>query len=361
MTQIQSQRLRARDLSISPGIFAPGAFNAITDVSGVTVGQVTLKEGDSVRTGLTVILPHQGNLYQEKAPAAVHVANGYGKIAGALQIKELGEIETPIALTNTLSVPAAMEGLVRHTLSQPGNESVRSVNAIAGETNDGYLNDIRGMHVRPEHVLQAIAAARSGAVAEGSVGAGTGVRLFGFKGGVGTSSRRIPDSRGGFTVGVLVQSNYGGILMVDGVPVGEELGQYSYKSDVEDPSPDGSCMVIVATDAPLDARNLGRLASRAVIGIGRTGSFISNGSGDFVIAFSTAYTIPNDGELTNPPVELLRNGAMSPLFLAAAEATEEALLNSLFMATTVEGRDGNRVEAIDLEKVKEILAKYRPQ
>jgi D-aminopeptidase len=345
-------------LGIQVGILPTGEWNAITDVAGVMVGHTTLIEGDSIRTGVTVILPHAGNLYQEKVTGAVHVVNGYGKLAGSTQIAELGEIETPIALTNTLSVSAAMEGLIRHTLAQPGNESVRSANAVVGETNDGFLNDIRGLHVIPAHVQAAIEAASDGPVAEGSVGAGTGTSCFGFKGGIGTASRRLPAELGGHTVGVLVQSNFGGILTVNGAPVGRELGSFSYSEHTRRGSDDGSCMIVVGTDAPLSARNLERLARRAILGIGRAGSHISNGSGDYVIAFSTAHRIPNDGGPLEPAVELVSNGAMSPLFLAVVEATEEALYNSMFMATSVTGRDGNRREAIPLDRVGEICGRH---
>lgn len=352
------QRARARDLGIHVGILPPGPLNAITDVEGVRVGHRTLIEGDDVRTGVTAIVPHGGNVFQEKVPAAVFAANAFGKMAGALQVQELGNIETPIVLTNTLGVAAGIEGIVRHTLAQPGNASVRSVNAVVGETNDSYLNEIRGMHVTSDDVLAAIASAAGGDVAEGSVGAGTGTTTFGFKGGIGTSSRRVPADHGGYTVGVLVQSNYGGVLTINGAPVGRELGNFPLSEYTTGGGADGSCMIVVATDAPLDARNLERLARRAVIGLGRTGSYMSNGSGDFVIAFSTAYRIPNDSKLLDPPVAMVSNTSMSTLFLATADATEEALYNSLFMATTITGRDGNRREAIPLDKVAEICARY---
>ncbi len=351
-------RSRARQLGIQVGILPTGKWNALTDVAGVRVGHTTVWEGDSVRTGVTVILPHAGNLYQEQVPAAVYCGNAYGKLTGSTQIEELGTLETPIALTNTLSVPAAMEGLIRYTLTLPGNESVRSVNAVVGETNDGYLNDIRGQHVTPQHVLAAIESAASGPVAEGSVGAGTGTTCFGFKGGIGTSSRRIPADRGGYTVGVLVQSNFGGVLAINGVPVGRELGLFDLSHYTKEEQADGSCMIVVATDAPLSARNLRRLASRAVLGLARTGSYIANGSGDYAIAFSTAYRIPRTGGLLEPPVALVSNDAMSPLFMAVVEATEEAIYNSIFMATTVTGRDGNRREAIPLDQVVAICGRY---
>lgn len=351
-------RARARDLGIEVGILPTGPLNAITDVEGVMVGHTTIWEGDSVRTGVTAILPHAGNLYQESVPGAVFCGNAYGKLAGSTQIEELGTIETPIVLTNTLSVSAGMEGIIRHTLAQPGNESLRSVNAVVGETNDSYLNDIRGLHVTPEHVIEAIGAAAPGPVAEGSVGAGTGTTCFGFKGGIGTSSRRIPADHGGYTVGVLVQSNFGGVLTINGAPVGRELGEFSLSQYTESAAADGSCMVVVATDAPLSARNLERLANRALLGIARTGSYVSNGSGDYVIAFSTAYRIPRSDAILEPPVELVANSAMSPLFMAVVEATEEAICNSLLMATTVTGRDGNRRDAILIDRVVEICGRY---
>ncbi len=351
-------RARARQLGIQAGSLPTGKWNAITDVAGVLVGHTTLWEGDSVRTGVTVILPHAGNLYQEQVPAAVHCGNAYGKLAGSTQIEELGTLETPIALTNTLGVPAAMEGLIRYTLALPGNEAVSSVNAVVGETNDGFLNDIRGQYVKPEHILAAIEAATSGPVAEGSVGAGTGTTCFGFKGGIGTSSRRVPADLGGYTVGVLLQSNFGGILTINGAPIGRELGSSDSSRPPASEQPGGSCLIVVATDAPLSSRNLERLAKRAMLGIGRTGSYIANGSGDYAIAFSTAYRIPRNSGLLEPPVALVANEAMNPLFMAVVEATEEAVYNSLFMATTVTGRDGHRREAIPLDRVVEICGRY---
>jgi D-aminopeptidase len=351
-------RPRIREAGIQIGILPTGKWNAITDVAGVKVGHQTLWKGDHIRTGATVIVPHDGNLYQEKVPAAVFVGNGYGKLAGSTQVQELGNIESPIALTNTLSVAAGMEALIKHTLAQPGNESVRSVNTVVGETNDSYLNDIRGMHVTPEDFLAALKSAASGPVEEGAVGAGTGTTCFGYKGGIGTASRVLPKDRGGYTVGVLVQSNYGGVLTINGAPVGRELGNFPMSEYTRGKKDDGSCMIVVATDAPLSERNLRRLAARAIIGLGNTGSYMSNGSGDYVIAFSTAYRLPNDGNLLEPPVALVANDAMSPLFLATVEATEEALYNSLFRAKTVTGRDGNTREAIPVEKVVEICRKY---
>jgi len=348
---------RPRDLNIKIGVLPAGKLNAITDVAGVKVGQVTLVQEQDVRTGVTAILPHDGNVFQQKVSAAVYVGNGFGKLAGSTQVEELGTLETPIILTNTLSVPTATDALLDWTLSQPGNENVRSVNPVVGETNDGYLNDIRGRHLKKEHVLEAIQKAQSSAVAEGNVGAGTGTVAFGWKGGIGTSSRKLPEKLGGYMVGVLVQSNFGGVLQINGVPVGEELGQYSFKETL-DKSSDGSCMMIVATDAPLDARNLKRLAKRAIMGLARTGGIASNGSGDYVIAFSTAYRIPHDAEQPTAAVTLLHNDFMSPLFLAVIEATEEAIVNSLFAAKTTEGFQGYKIPELPRDKVMELMKKY---
>lgn len=354
-------RGRIRDFGIEPGIFKPGPYNAITDVPGVRVGHVTLIEGDNVRTGVTAIVPHEGNVFRLKCPAAVFVGNGFGKLAGTTQIKELGNIESPIILTNTLSVAQGIEGVITYTLGQKGNEGVGSVNAVVGETNDGTLNDIRGRHVKASDVVEAIQKAKGGPVEEGCVGAGTGTVCFGWKGGIGTSSRVLPADLGGYTVGVLVQSNYGGILEIDGVPVGQRLGQYSFKRNVENPdylmSPDGSCMMVVFTDAPLDARNLERLAKRAFMGMAKTGGIASNGSGDYVIAVSV-----NKGNLIDESQRfyhptLLRNDDMSPLFEAAIEATAEALWNSLFMAVDTKGRDGRVVPALPIKKVLEVMGK----
>jgi len=349
-------RPRVREFGIQTGILEPGPLNAITDVAGVRVGQVTLIQGEEVRTGVTAILPHGGNLFQEKVPAAIYVANGFGKLTGITQVEEMGSIETPVILTNTLSVPTAADAVVDFILSLPGNESVGSVNPVVGETNDGYLNDIRGRHVRKEHVIKAIRKASPGPVEEGCVGAGTGTSCYGWKGGIGTSSRRLPESRGGYTVGVLVQTNHGGIFQINGYPVGVKLGNYYMKRYLDEPS-EGSCMVVVATDAPLDPRNLKRLAKRALLGIPRTGGFYSNSSGDYAIAFSTAegVRIPHRSREKTRKIEILRDSLMSPLFLAAAEACEEAILNSMFKATTMKGRDGHIREALPLEKVKEIL------
>lgn len=351
--------LRPRELGINIGVMKPGALNSITDVAGVQVGHTTLVKGDSVRTGVTVILPHAGNIFQQKVPAAVYVGNGFGKMAGSTQVNELGNLETPIALTNTLSVPAAMEALIDRTLHQPGNEKVSSVNAVVGETNDGFLNDIRGRHVRKQDVLAAVANATNARVQEGAVGAGTGTVCFGFKGGIGSSSRKLPKSLGGFTVGVLVQSNFGGVLQIDGVPVGEVLNKFSFSDQLLN-NVDGSCMIVVATDAPLDHRNLLRLAKRAMLGLGKTGGIASNGSGDYVIAFSTAMAsrVAHQPDSAIVAMPLLQNDQLSPLFLAVIEATEEAIINSLFAAVNMSGKNNNTVEALPLEKVMQILKKY---
>ena len=359
-------RPRARDLGLAPGVFAPGPLNAITDVSGVSVGHATLIVADTVRTGVTVVVPHGGNLFQDKVPGAVFVGNAFGKLAGSTQVEELGTIETPIALTNTLSVGAVMDGLVRWTLDQPGNQNVRSVNALVGETNDGGLNDIRGQHLRPQHVLEALKAASSGAVREGSVGAGTGTQAFGWKGGIGTASRQLTASLGGYTLGVIVQSNYGGVLTMGGAPVGQLLGRYAYQprpdrqpqEGVASTDGDGSCMIVVATDAPLDARDLRRVAARAIFGLARTGSSYSNGSGDFAIAFSTAPGLRTRfGSAAPQSRTLLPADGISPLFQAALEATEEAVYNSLLQATTVTSRWGT-AEALPVDRVREILKRY---
>ena len=349
-------RPRMREFGIETGIIEPGEWNAITDVPGVKVGQVTLIEGENIRTGVTAILPYDGNIYQNKVPGAVYVANGYGKLTGYTQIEELGTIETPIILTNTLSVPTAANALIGYTLSLPGNERVGSVNAVVGETNDGWLNDIRGRHVKTEHVTEAIKKAQSGPVEEGCVGAGTGTTCYGFKGGIGTASRKLPESRGGYTVGVLVQTNHGGVLQINGFPVGIRLGNYYMSGDLDD-SPEGSCMIVVATDAPLDSRNLKRLAKRALLGIARTGGFYSSGSGDYAIAFSTAegLRVPHRSPSPTMQIEILRDSNVSPLFLAVAEAAEEAILNSLFKARDMEGKDGSKVEALPLDKLKKIM------
>ena len=354
-----SGRPRARELGIAPGVFQPGPLNAITDVAGVRVGHATLIEGDQVRTGVTVIVPHTGNVFQDKVPGAVFVGNAFGKLAGSTQVDELGTIETPIALTNTLSVGAVMEGLVRWTIDQAGNEKVRSVNALVGETNDGGLNDIRGQHVRPEHVVAALKSATSGAVQEGSVGAGTGTQAFGWKGGIGTASRKLDARFGGYTVGVLVQSNYGGVLTIDGAPVGKALGRFAYQPKAtQDDHGDGSCMIVVATDAPIDARDLKRLAARAIFGLARTGSSYSNGSGDFAIAFSTAADLRTRfGSSAAQARTLVPTDGVSPLFQAALEATEEAVYNSLLKATAVSSRFG-KAEPLPIDRLREVLKRY---
>jgi len=355
-----AQMKRARDYGIEIGILRTGRYNAITDVPGVMVGHVTLKEGDSVNTGVTAILPHDGNIFQQKVPAGIFVANGFGKLTGYTQVEELGNLETPVVLTNTLSVSTAVASVIEHTLSQPGNEKVMSVNAVVGETNDGRINDIRGRHITTEHVLEAIRNAGSGPVAEGNVGAGTGTVCFGFKGGIGTSSRVLPPVRGGYTVGVLVQTNYGGILQVNGVPVGQELGRYSFRNNVDEYREDGSCMIVLMTDAPLTSRNLKRLASRAFAGMMRTGASGSNGSGDYIIAVSTAEELrfSYSSDSMYDEWSEVRNDEMDLLFQAAAEATEEAIINSLFAAETTRARNGMTVQALPVEETLQILRKY---
>lgn len=355
-----NKRPRVRELGIEIGILKPGRWNAITDVAGVKVGHTTVIKGDSVRTGVTAILPHGGNIFQNKVPAAVFVGNGFGKLMGSTQIQELGNIETPILLTNTLNVPKVADALIEYMLGLNGNEDVRSVNPVVGETNDGRLNDIRGRHVSRDHVFQAIATADSGPVEEGTVGAGTGTICFGFKGGIGTASRVLPKSLGSYTIGVLVQTNYGGILEINGAPVGRELEKYSYKDKISYKDGDGSCMIIVATDAPLSSRNLQRLAKRAYLALAKTGAFSSNGSGDYVVAFSNTpknLIKYNDTTPAKKP-DILNNDRLSPLFLAVVEATQEAIYNSLLKATTVQGKNGRVVEAIPIEKVVEICKKY---
>ena len=349
----QEDRPRARELGVSPGVMSPGPLNAITDVAGVKVGHRTVIRGDSVRTGATAILPHDGNLFQQKVRAATFVFNAFGKLVGSTQVEELGVIETPIMLTNTLAVWEAADALKHYTLHLPGNENVRSINPVVGETNDGGLNDIRGEHLKREDFLAAIRDAKSGPIEEGTVGAGTGTRAFGFKGGIGTSSRVLGDDQGGYAVGVLVQSNFGGVLIVDGVPVGEELAAERNTAAVEPREEDldladGSIMMVVATDAPADARQLKRIARRVTFGLARTGSSGGHGSGDFVIAFSTE----------QDAAQRMEDGRLGPVFQAAIEATEEAILNSMLRATTVEGRDGNRAKAISIGRLREILKKY---
>jgi D-aminopeptidase len=354
------RRPRAREAGIVFGILPPGPLNAITDVEGVKVGQVTLIEGATVRTGVTAILPDGGNLYQDKVPAGFAVGNAYGKFMGSTQIEELGEIETPILLTSTLNVAEAAAGIIEWTLRQPGNEQVRSVNAVVGETNDGTLNDIRGRHVTPANAIAAIEAARSGPVQEGAVGAGTGTIAFSWKGGIGTSSRKLPANLGGWTVGVLVQTNYGGVLQVAGVPVGQALGQYYLKDELSRASGDGSCIVVIATDAPLSDRNLERLAHRGLLGIARTGSPMTNGSGEYAVAFSTNLDVRRTPERRTKPSAIfdLPNDQVSPLFEAAVEAAEEAAINSLFAATPMDG-NGHHVDALPVDQVVKLYRRAR--
>jgi D-aminopeptidase len=384
-SQPGQSRPRARDVGIAPGAGTPGVLNAITDVAGVAVGHTTLVTGDTVRTGVTVVLPHAGNLFREKVPGAVFVGNAFGKLAGSTQVDELGTIESPIVLTNTLSVGAALDAVVRWTVAQPGNENVRSVNGLVGETNDGGLNDIRGFHITREHVAAAIAAAKAGAVEEGAVGAGTGTSAFGWKGGIGTSSRRVRQQNEEWTVGVLVQSNYGGRLTIDGVPVWRELrprppaaadatqnselrtqnfGLVPPQGGLVPPKPreseaeaDGSCMIIVATDAPLDARDLKRLAARAIFALARTGSTYSNGSGDFAIAFSTHPSLRVTATNGPQPRTILPTDAVSALFEAALEATEEAVYNSMLKATDTTA-NGRTVRALPIDELKAVMKKY---
>ena len=356
---VTAQPKRARELGITIGVLPTGKLNAITDVAGVTVGHTTLIKGDSVRTGVTAILPHTGNIFQHKVPAGIFIGNGFGKLSGTTQVMELGNIESPIILTNTLSVPTAMAAVIDYTLQQKDNTQVFSVNAVVGETNDGYLNDIRGRHVQQQDVLNAIRQAKAGAVEEGCVGAGTGTVCFQFKGGIGTASRKLPAALGGYTVGVLVQTNFGGVLEINGVPVGKELHSF-YLSDQLNKKEDGSCMIVVATDAPLDSRNLERLAKRAFMGLAKTGGIAHNGSGDYVIAFSTdsLLRIGHNTKEKKQSVSLLLNDAVSPLFMAVIEATEEAIINSLFGAITTRGIGGHTVEALPLNIVMDIVKKY---
>ena len=355
MLSSQDQRPRSRDLGIKPGILTPGKLNAIADVKGVKVGHKTIVKGDNVRTGVTVILPHSGNIFQEKVPAAVYVGNGFGKMMGSTQIIELGNIESPIALTNTLNAPKVADALISYILSMSGNEKVRSVNTVVGETNDGHLNDIRGRHVTEEDVFDAINSSGEGHVEEGNVGAGTGTLCMGFKGGIGTSSRVIPKDKGGYTVGVLVQTNFGGILTMDGVPVGEEMKNH-YMFDQVPYTVDGSCMIIIATDAPISDRNLHRLAKRSFLAFGKVGSFSSNGSGDYSIAFSTSEEMRIKQGKT--PKTELSNDELTPLFLAVLEATEEAIYNSILKAEDMTGFNNNSAKAINIEELKNIFTKY---
>lgn len=356
---MERSRKRAREQGIVPGILPTGKWNAITDVDGVSVGHITLIEGGDVRTGVTAIIPHTGNIFQDKVPAGLFVGNGYGKLTGATQIEELGEIETPIILTNTLCVPRAAEALIEWTLSQPGNEQVQSVNPLVGETNDGHLNNIRNLAVTRGHALSAINGAVSSPVAEGNVGAGTGTVCFGWKGGIGTSSRILPQRLGGYTLGVLIQSNFGGVLQMNGDRVGEKMGQFYLKDELDDRAADGSIMIVIATDAPLSDRNLKRLASRAMAGLARTGASMANGSGDYAIAFSSAPAVrrtPARRSQAHAYPEL-PNQAMSPLFQAAIEATEEAIYNSLCMAETMSGFQGRTVRALPLEKLNFLMTR----
>jgi D-aminopeptidase len=350
-------RVRARELGLAPGVFQPGPLNAITDVAGVRVGQVTVIDGDSVRTGITAILPHPGNTYRERVPAALHVGNGFGKLLGATQLTELGELETPILLTCTLCVWKAADAMVEWMLGLPQMGGIRSINPIVAETNDGGLNAIRARPITAAQVRTALTTAGTGPVAEGSVGAGTGTSAFGWKGGIGTSSRKLPASLGAWTVGVLVQSNYGGVLQMMGAPVGRELGRYSFRTDTTRDQGDGSIIMVVATDAPLSDRNLGRVAARAIMGLARTGSSASNGSGDYVIAFSTGQEVRRAFDARRLATSELANEEMSGVFQAVVEATEEAIYNSLTMATAVTSR-GRTVEPLPLDRVREILAKY---
>ena len=356
LTLAAQQHKTLREWGFPTGIFEPGPYNAITDVPGVTVGHVTLIEGDSIRTGVTAIVPHQGDIFRQKVPAAIYVGNGFGKLSGVTQVRELGNIETPVVLTNTLSVAAGIEGVVRYTLMQPGHERENSVNAVVGETNDGRLNDTRGMHVTPQMVIDAINAAHSGPVEQGNVGAGTGTICFGFKGGIGTSSRVLPESLGGYTIGVLVQTNYGGILEIDGVQVGQQLQKHDFIDHVrKTENVDGSCMMVVITDAPLDSRNLERVAKRAMMGMAKTGGIASNGSGDYVIALSVAPENLIDSRAKMVTSTVLANNEMSSIFAATIEATAEALWNSLFMAESMTGRNGYHVDALPVQQVLEML------
>ena len=360
ISQAQEKRGRIRDFGIQIGILPTGANNAITDVSGVTVGQKTIIQGDSVRTGVTAIIPHQGNIFQQKVPAAVYVGNGFGKMMGISQIEELGNIETPILLTNTLNASKVANGLIDYMLALPGNENVRSVNSVVGETNDGGLNDIRGRHVEAKDVLEALKNAKPGKVEEGNVGAGTGTECLGYKGGIGTASRKLPESRGGYTVGVLVQTNFGGVLNINGAPIGRELHNFYMQEPKEAHKVDGSCMIIIATDAPLSSRNLERLAKRSYIAFGNVGSFSSNGSGDYSIAFSTnpANFIPHESKNIELQTQEVGNDYMSPLFMAVWEATEEAILNSMFMAEDMKGIKGRTVKALPIQETLKIMKKY---
>ena len=357
----QEQRGRARDFGVSIGILPTGKWNAITDVPGVKVGHVSLHVADSIRTGVTAILPHDGNIFQEKVSAAVYVGNGYGKMMGISQIQELGNIESPILLTNTLNTPKVADAVLDYILNLPGNHNVQSANAVVGETNDGGLNDIRGRHIEKHHVLEAINKAQNAPIQEGNVGAGVGTECLGFKGGIGTASRKLPPSKGGYTIGVLVQTNFGGVLNINGAPVGRELHKFYMMEKKEPYKADGSCMIIIATDAPLSARNLERLAKRTFISFGNVGAFSSNGSGDYSIAFSTHPTarVPHNNkgniEITSKDIH---NDELSPIFMAAWEATEEAIINSMFMAEDQKGKNNKTLKALPIKKTLEILKKY---
>lgn len=363
-------RPRARDIGLKIGILPTGSLNALTDVPGVLVGHTTIIRGDNIRTGVTAILPHNGNLFREKVPGAVFVGNGFGKLAGSTQVNELGEIETPILLTSTLSVPRVADAVLDYILALPGNEDVQSVNPLVAETNDGYLNDIRGRHITRDDVLNAIKSAKGGPIEEGCVGAGTGTVAFGFKGGIGTSSRKLPASLGGYSIGVLVQTNFGGVLTINGAPVGQALKRYFLKEELErsvgsnypKDRADGSIIIVVGTDAPLDARNLRRIAARTMLGLGRTGASASNGSGDYAIAFSTSPDVRirtvTGAERTMPrTVKSLPNDAVSPIFQAVIEATEEAIYNSLFKATSMSAR-GHSVDALPLDQTLDVLRRH---
>jgi D-aminopeptidase len=360
---VSERRPRPAELGLTFGVLPRGPLNSINDVKGVRVGHSTITRERDLRTGVTAILPHTGNLFQQKVPAAIFVGNGFGKLAGSTQVNELGEIETPILLTSTLSVPKTAEFLIDYMLGLPGNENVRSINPVVAETNDGGLNDIRRRAITRDDVFNAIRSATDGLFQTGSVGAGTGTIAFGWKGGIGTASRKLPAALGGYTLGVLVQTNFGGVLSIDGVPVGKELGQYYLKGTASQAkagapadSPDGSIIIVIATDAPLDHRQLSRMASRSMSGLARTGSSMSNGSGDYAIAFSTQNPV-NAGDLKRS-VTVLGNDAMSPLFEAVIEATEEAIIDSLFAATTTAGFGGRRVEALPIDKVRGVLERY---
>lgn len=354
-----SAQKRLRDYGVKIGVMKTGMLNAITDVKGVKVGHITIQQGDTINTGVTAILPAEGNLFQSKVPAAIYIGNGFGKLMGISQVKELGNIETPIILTNTLSIATAADAIIDYSVSQKENQNLRSVNTIVGETNDSYLNDIVGRHVKKQHVLKAIENAKNGAVTEGNVGAGTGTVCFGFKGGIGTASRVLPKASGGYTVGVLVQTNFGGVLQIDGVPVGVALNQYFLNNQLNDPA-DGSCMIVVITDAPVTSRNLERIAKRAMMGLAKTGGIASNGSGDYVIAISNAegLRVAHDSKEKLQTVQELRNDEVSPLFLATIEATEEAILNSLFAAKTLKGKNGT-IQALPIDKTIGLLREYK--